>query len=448
MYKNVREEALRMLERIDKEGAYSHLLLNHVLNEGSISHKDESLLTELVYGTIKRKNTLDYYIDPFIKKGVDSLQSWVLQLLRMSVYQFVYLDRVPERAVIHEAVQIAKKKGHKGISGLVNGVLRSMQRNGLPSIDENLSFTKQLALTSSHPVWLLEDWIKAYGKDKAENMAHANLQPPVLSVRVNQVKTNKQDLRRRLEEEGCTIVDGHVSEDALLVTHGNVIATESYQEGLCTIQDESSMLIARFLQPMPGMKVVDACAAPGGKTTHAGELMENEGMIHAFDLHDKKVGLINEQVQRLGLTNVEAKSADARQLTEELEPKSMDRVLVDAPCSGLGVVRRKPELKWQKQRTDLNRLPSIQTAILNEAAELVKPGGRLVYSTCTVRKEENEDVLQAFLEQNPTFIKDEEAKMNLPEKLTDHMEVTEGQLTIFPQDFQSDGFFMAALKRL
>ncbi|RSL31328.1 16S rRNA (cytosine(967)-C(5))-methyltransferase RsmB [Salibacterium salarium] len=446
MYKNVREEALRMLERIEKEGAYSHLLLNHVLNEGMISDKDESLLTELVYGTIKRKNTLDYYIDPFIKKGVDSLQSWVLQLLRMSVYQFVYLDRVPERAVIHEAVQIAKKKGHKGISGLVNGVLRSMQRNGLPSIDETLSFAERLALKASHPVWLIEDWIATYGEEKTEEMAYANLQPPVLSIRVNQTKTDKQNLKHRLEDEGCIVIDGYVAEDALLVTAGNVVDTDAYEEGMCMIQDESSMLTARFLHPMPGMNVLDACAAPGGKTTHAAELMDNKGTVKAFDLHQKKISLINEQVQRLGLSAIETKAVDARSLTAELEPQSFDRVLVDAPCSGLGVVRRKPELKWQKDKADLKRLPFIQTDILNEAATMVKPGGRLVYSTCTVRKEENEEILDAFLEKNPSFTRDKDAKMSLPEKVTDNL--AEGELTIFPQDFDSDGFFMAALKRL
>ncbi|WP_233275757.1 16S rRNA (cytosine(967)-C(5))-methyltransferase RsmB [Salibacterium aidingense] len=444
MFKNVREEALRMLERIEKEGAYSHLLLNHVLKEGTISDKDASLLTELVYGTIKRKNTLDYFIEPFVKKGTASLQSWVLQLLRLTVYQMEYLDRVPERAAVHEAVQIAKKKGHRGVSGLVNGVLRSIQREGIPSIDSRLPYLTSLALETSHPEWLLQEWTAAYGEVRTEAMARTNLEPPVLTVRLNRLKTDKESLLRQLEQEGCSVKAGNISPEAVLITSGDIFQTSAFQDGLCTVQDESSMLVARLLDPKPGMNVLDACAAPGGKTTHAAELMNNEGTLQAYDLHEKKVRLIETQTERLGITNVQAAALDARKLTTKHEPRTFDRVLVDAPCSGLGVIRRKPEVKWQKEKEEISRLPQIQSAVLQEAAELVKTEGRLVYSTCTLRQQENEEIVNSFLENNPSFERDKSACGCLPEMKD---KTSENQLTIFPQDFHSDGFFMAALKR-
>ncbi|MFB4162613.1 16S rRNA (cytosine(967)-C(5))-methyltransferase RsmB [Alteribacillus sp. JSM 102045] len=439
-FSNVREKAMDLLQRIEKEGAYSHLLLNHVLSQEEVSKKDEPLLTELVYGTIKRKNTLDYYLTPFIKKGLSSLDPWVLQLLRLSVYQMVYLDRVPERAAIHEAVNIAKKRGHKGISGMINGVLRSIQRKGLPRTDK-LTGIKKFAVETSHPEWLLEDWIDSYGEEKTRAMALTNLEPPPLTVRVNLSKSTKEEVRNRLLEEGCQIKEGALSPDALIIASGHVINTETYKKGYVTIQDESSMLVARLLDPAPGMNVLDACAAPGGKTTHLAERMENKGTVKAFDLHKKKVKLIEEQAERLGISIIEANALDARELTAQVEKEQFDRVLVDAPCSGLGVIRRKPELKWQKQRADLERFPAIQAEILAEASKMVKPGGQLVYSTCTVRREENENVVEAFLNRNPAF------KRKPDEFLSNMFQAENGQVTILPQQFGTDGFFMALLKK-
>ncbi|MFD2704855.1 16S rRNA (cytosine(967)-C(5))-methyltransferase RsmB [Salibacterium lacus] len=446
MYKNVREEALQLLIRIEKEGAYSHILLQHALQDNSISGKDAPLLTELVNGTIKRKNTLDFYIAPFVKKGTDSLSFWVLELLRLTVYQIVFLDRIPERAAVHEAVQIAKKKGHKGISGLVNGVLRSMLRDGFPDIGSENTSTARDVLETSHPEWLLTEWTTAYGRERALDMAHANLESPVLTIRVNRVKINREELKQQLSEEGCRVEDGNISPDALLVQEGNVFQTEAFKEGLFTVQDESSMLAAALLGPEPGMSVLDTCAAPGGKTTYAAEQMNDGGRVRAHDLHEKKIRLITEQAERLGLSSIQAFALDARNLQQQYDQESFDRVLVDAPCSGLGVIRKKPELKWRPQE-GLERFPGIQLAILEEAAAVTAPGGRLVYSTCTVRTEENEQVVEAFLEKNPGFVIDEQAARNLPEPAEKDLKEN-SMLTILPQDYQSDGFFMAALRKI
>ncbi|SFP05973.1 16S rRNA (cytosine(967)-C(5))-methyltransferase RsmB [Salibacterium halotolerans] len=445
MYKNVREEALQLLIRIEKEGAYSHILLQHSLEDNSISGKDAPLLTELVNGTIKRKNTLDFYIEPFIKKGTASLTFWVLELLRLTVYQIVFLDRIPERAAVHEAVQIAKKKGHKGISGLVNGVLRSMLRSGVQDIGAEYTGTKRDVLETSHPGWLLKEWTAAYGRERALDMARTNLEPPVLTIRVNRVKINREELKHRLHEEGCSVEHGNISADALLVQEGNVFHTEAFKEGLFTVQDESSMLPAALLGPSPKMRVLDTCAAPGGKTTHAAEKMNDEGSVYAHDLHEKKIRLITEQADRLGLSSIQASALDARNLCQQYEQQSFDRVLVDAPCSGLGVIRKKPELKWRPQE-GLERFPGIQLDILESAAAVMAPGGRLVYSTCTVRAEENEQVVEAFLEKNPDFTIDEQAAENLPAPAAQTLKEN-SMLTILPQDYQSDGFFMAALRR-
>ncbi|SDG96320.1 16S rRNA (cytosine967-C5)-methyltransferase [Alteribacillus persepolensis] len=437
---NVRAKAIDVLLRIEKEGAYSHLLLNHVLTHGGVDEKDESLLTELVYGTLRRKNTLDYYLTPFIKKGLDTLNDWVLVLLRLSLYQLVYLDRIPDRAVIHEAVNIAKKRGHQGISGFVNGVLRSVQRKGVPRTDM-LEGVEKLSIETSHPVWLLEEWIAAFGEEPAEEMAKANLEPPPFTVRVNVAQSTKSTVAKMLEEEGVTVREGHLSPDALHITSGSVLNTEVYKQGAVTIQDESSMLPARVLDVSPGMAVLDACAAPGGKTTHIAERMKNNGEVKAFDLHKKKVNLIVQQAERLGLTIIDANQLDARKLPSELEAGSFDRVLVDAPCSGLGVVRRKPELKWQKQKQDLTRFPVIQTEILQQASKMVKPGGKLVYSTCTVRPEENEKVVETFLNNHPTFTREYDAFLH------EKFGAENGQATILPHQYGTDGFFVALLKK-
>lgn len=441
----VRDVALSLLERIEREHAFSHILLNHTLNEKPFHEKDKALLTELVYGTIKRKNTLDFYLSPFIKKGIHSLDSWVRQLLRLSVYQFVYLDRIPPRAVVHEAVTIAKVRGHVGVSKFVNGVLRTFLRESLPTT-EKLEGVEKYAIEWSHPEWLLEEWIHDYGFDEAKKMAETNLFPAPVTVRVNQLQLTKEEAKRALEEEGCEVENGHLSPDALLIKKGKIPQTKTYETGAITIQDESSMLVARLLDPQPGMKVVDVCAAPGGKTTHIAERMEDKGEIYAFDLHQKKVQFIEEQRKRLHLTSIKTKALDARKLPDFYERCSFDRVLVDVPCSGFGIIRRKPEIKWQKKPSDLERLPDVQLEILEKASELVKKGGRLIYSTCTVRKIENEAVVRAFLERNHGFEWDEEAMKNLPTSL--QPQVNQGEVTILPHHFETDGFFMAALRRM
>ncbi|MGG0184574.1 16S rRNA (cytosine(967)-C(5))-methyltransferase RsmB [Bacillus rhizoplanae] len=442
MTQNVRELALDGLLQVEKSGAYSNLLLNNLIEKSNIDKKDVGLLTEVVYGTIQRRDTLDYYLQPFLRKKIEL---WVKVLLRLSLYQMLYLDRVPERAVIHEAVEIAKRRGHKGIAGLVNGVLRSIQREGVPSLDEIKSSEKRLAIATSHPEWLVKEWIEAYGIETAQKMCEVNQLPPVPTARVNVAKGSVEEALKTLETEGIQAKYGDLSEDAIQIEKGNVAHTKAFQEGLLSIQDESSMLVARALNPEAGDIILDSCAAPGGKTAHIAERLQGTGKVISLDLHPHKVRLIQQQAKRLQLENVEAKTLDARKVQEHFEQESFDKVLVDAPCSGFGVIRRKPDIKIGKQKEDSERLANIQLSILEKVAPLLKKGGRLVYSTCTIEKVENEQVVELFLQSHPEFEWDTTMKERLPKAVYPY--VVEGGVQILPHYFATDGFYIACLRK-
>lgn len=447
MSKAVREVALDILLQIEKNQAYSNLLLNQTVKNSKLDQRDVGLLTEIVYGTIQRRHTLDYYLSPFVKKGVKSLDDWVRVLLRLSIYQLVYLDRVPDRAIVHEAVTIAKKRGHQGISGMVNGVLRSFQRQGAPSLSEIKDPIERLALEMSFPTWLIKRWIEQYGEAETKAMCESSLVPPYVTVRVNRLKASVENVVTMLQEEGIKANPGHLSEDAIVIEKGNVFQTETYKLGFITAQDESSMLVGRAVGAYSGMDVIDVCAAPGGKSTHIAEQMDNEGQLLSFDLHDHKIKLIKEQANRLGLTNIQSSVMDARKISDQLGTQTFDRVLVDAPCTGLGVIRRKPDIKWTKKESDIQSIQRIQLDILEAVASHVKQGGKLIYSTCTVDKWENEETVQAFLEKNKEFKLDHSLSERLPSKVIEQGRYQNGIVTILPQDFQTDGFFIASMVR-
>ncbi|MED0959454.1 MULTISPECIES: 16S rRNA (cytosine(967)-C(5))-methyltransferase RsmB [Bacillus cereus group] len=442
MRQNVRELALDGLIQVEKSGAYSNLLLNNLIEKSTIDRKDIGLLTEIVYGTIQRRDTLDFYLQPFLRKKVEA---WVRVLLRLSLYQMLYLDRVPERAAIHEAVEIAKRRGHKGISGMVNGVLRSIQREGVPSLEEIENPVERLAIATSHPMWLVQEWASEYGLETAEKMCEVNMLPPVPTARVNVDKVTVEEAVALLADEGIEAKRGELSEDAIQIERGNVAHTEAFKKGFLSIQDESSMLVARALEPNKGDAVLDSCAAPGGKTTHIAERLDGTGKVMSLDLHAHKVRLIEQQAKRLGLENVETMALDARKVQEHFANESFDKILVDAPCSGFGVIRRKPDIKLGKDKGDSERLSTIQLAILEKIAPLLKQGGRLVYSTCTIEKIENEQVIKQFLQEHPEFEWDTTIKERMPEKLNPYID--EGQVRILPHYFATDGFYIACLRK-
>ncbi|MBO0959162.1 16S rRNA (cytosine(967)-C(5))-methyltransferase RsmB [Neobacillus sp. MM2021_6] len=441
---NVRAIAMDTLVAIEKNQSYSNLLLNNVIEKNELSAIDVGLLTELTYGTLQRRMALDFFLNPFIKDN-KKLANWIHHLLRMTLYQMVYLDRIPDRAAIYEAVEIAKSRGHKGIASLVNGVLRSIQREGLPSLSEVSDPIERLSLETSHPHWLVTRWVNQFGFKKTKEMCEINLTAPMQTARVNLTKISRDECVAILEEDGFQIEKSPIIPEAIRSLKGNLASTIAFKYGMLTIQDESSMLAAYALGSTEGEFVLDACAAPGGKSTHIAEKLQNTGEVISVDLHQHKVKLINDNARRLGLSNIKTNVSDSRLLREKFKDETFHRILLDAPCSGLGVMRRKPDMKYTKTEKDLERLRTIQQNLLTSVAPLLKKGGILVYSTCTVDKEENDNTVKTFLQNNPGFEGDLSFKNRMPEAVQPL--ITGFELQIFPQDFGSDGFYIAVLRK-
>lgn len=313
---------------------------------------------------------------------------------------------------------------------MVNGVLRNFLRTPRREISEIQNPMDQIAIETSHPTWMVKRWAAQYGEEKARWICRENNVPPQVSIRVNSLKITREELKERFLAEGYVVEESQVSPLGLLIiSGGNVSQTALYREGYFTIQDESSMLITPLLDPQPGMRVLDVCAAPGGKTTHIAEYMQDQGEVVANDLHPHKEQLIKEQSKRLGVHSIHTKVCDARKLREQMNDE-FDRILLDAPCSGFGVIRRKPDIKWKKKKEDVTAIAQVQYELLKEVAPLLKKGGSLVYSTCTIDQEENEQLVRRFIEDFPEFTL-----------------VEEDMRQILPIDFGSDGFFMAKIIR-
>ncbi len=444
--KNVREHAFDALLKIENEEAYSNIIVNRVIEKGYFNEKDARLFTEMVYGTVQRKKTLDFILSRYLPKKIKKKDEWVRTLLRMAVYQMMYLDRIPDHAILFESVKLAKKRGHRGLANLVNGILRNVQRSGLPDFKGIPDEAERLSVQYSHPTWLVSQWIEQYGMEQATHICAANLERPSVAARVNGMKTTVSEVLPLLKKDGVIAERGSVSPDAIVVKKGNLIQTKAFKQGLVTIQDESSMLVGRAVNPQKGERILDCCAAPGGKTTHLAELMHNEGEIVALDIYEHKIKLIEQQLKRLKIANVTAERMDARDADKKFPNQSFDRILVDAPCTGFGVLRRKPEIKWTKSEEDVLKMADLQLQILASVAPLLKRGGTLIYSTCTIEPRENEQVIRSFLKQHADFCRDSKLMERLPDKLADHSK-TIGEVQILPHDFKSDGFFIAALRK-
>lgn len=441
-----REAALDVLTRVERDQAYSNLLLHQTLEKHRLERQDAALATELVYGTIGRLNTVDYFLEGFVAKGLARLEPWVRSLLRLSFYQLYYLDRIPPHAAVNEAVELAKRRGHQGISGMVNGVLRNvLRRKNELQLPSNLPAVKRIALEYSHPEWMVERWLHRYGEADTIAICAANNEPPRSSVRVNRLRIEREQMLDQLRSSGYEAELSALAPAGITVTGGgNLASTPWYQSGELSIQDESSMLVAEVLAPEPGMRVLDCCAAPGGKSAHLAELMHDKGSVCASDVHEHKEKLICDQAQRLRLTCIRTLVSDARNLSEHYPAESFDRILLDAPCSGLGVIRRKPDLKWAKQAGEIAEIARVQQAILANVHLLLKPGGVFVYSTCTLEPEENEEQIRNFLHHHPNFELAPFPDRILPEGWI-KKEGAGGMLQLLPHHFHSDGFFIARL---
>ena len=437
----VRELAMQVLQKVHVEGAYANVALAETLREIKLTERDRRFLTELVYGVVKAGESLDYRIGKYVA-DIRKAQPAIRELLRLGFYQIFLMDRVPPSAACDTAVELAKKHGRRGADSFVNGVLRAALREPERAALPDGRNAHALALRTWHPKWLVERWMRAYGYERTEELCRCNNTSAPLSVRVNTLRTNRSALMEQFTAAGAQVrASLYAPEGVVLDAHGALDELTPLRIGLAQVQDESSMLVAHVLAPEPGMTVIDACAAPGGKTTHIAQRMENRGRILAFDIYEEKIRRIERNAQRLGISIMEAQMCDAREIGAAYAGQA-DRVLVDAPCSGLGVLRRKPDARWKKSPEDVKTLPPLQRAILASAAEAVKKGGILVYSTCTMEECENAAIVANFLRTHTDFVLEETGGFLPVQKTTEHM------VQIMPETDGPDGFFIARMRRL
>lgn len=432
MVNNPRRVAFDILNTIFNDEAYANLALDEALQKANLTELDKNLVTALVYGTVSKKLTLEWYLQPFVKKT----KKWVKNLLLMTLYQMIYLDKIPTSAAVDEAVKVAKKQGDARIGGFVNAVLRNFSRTPLPSFDEIHSMTKRLSIQYSLPEFLVKKLCQQFGETRAQRILVSLEQPSKASARVNLNLTTRQKMLDQFDEA----VKSEISSVGIVAQHGKFAQTNAFKAGEITIQDESSQLVAPQMELTGEEQVLDACAAPGGKTTHLATYLTT-GQITALDLYDHKLALIKQNARRQQvLDKISTQKWDARQIFEHFGAERFDRILVDAPCSGIGLIRRKPDIRYRKETTDFENLQKIQLEILSSASKSLKKSGIMVYSTCTIFDEENFSVVEKFLENHQDF--EQVAITHEKPEL-----ITKGCLFLTPEMYGTDGFFIAKFRK-
>ena len=438
-----RTVALTAIDRVRQNGAYSNLQLNQLLNQAQLNDQDRRLATNIVYGVLQHQLTLEYWLTPFIKgKKVDP---WVESLLLTALYQYHYLERVPNWAVTDETIEIAKHRGTPGIRRFVTGVLHAILKKGVADLNQIKDPIKRLAISASVPEWIVKELADQYGQATAAKVLTAINEPARLVIRVNTAVTNLAAVEAQLDKEGVTYQESQVAPNALVISRGDVLDSTLFSDGAVTVQDESAMLPVDSMNVQPGDRVLDACAAPGGKTVQIAEHLDPAagGQVDALDIHQHKTRLIEKNARRLHVADrVRAHTLDARKVDDAFADGTFDKILVDAPCSGMGLLRRKPEIRYTKKLADSQNLHKIQLSILNAVAPKLKKGGIITYSTCTIMKQENDQTVKDFLAAHPDFtlVKTQTARKLKDDRFT-------ATLTILPSDYGSDGFFISSLQR-
>ncbi|WP_035452886.1 16S rRNA (cytosine(967)-C(5))-methyltransferase RsmB [Alicyclobacillus herbarius] len=449
---NVRFWAWQTLLRVERQEAYVNLALQQTLKENALAGADRRLLTELVYGTVQRRRTIDWLLSPYLRRPMEELDPEVRTVLRMTVYQLAFLDRIPAYAAVGEGVHLCKRAKPKA-AGFVNAVLRAYLRDSR-SAPERLAAhrfrdeVERLGVCYSYPDWVVEAFVNQFGAEKAECVLASGNQPAALSVRVNRLKADVCEVVADIRERyGSVVQPSQLFPFGLRLSRGLPIESwDLYQQGQVTVQDEGAMLVAPLLKAEPGQRVLDLCAAPGTKTTHIAEIMDDAGRIDACDLHPHKRQLIEQAAQRLGLKSIQTLTVDGRLLPHFEEHRGQyDAVLVDAPCSGLGVLRHRPDIRWRRTPKDIPDLSRVQRQLLTAAAQLVRPGGYIVYSTCTLLAAENEQVVQAVLADASLDLELEDVRADLPASIRP-VDTRRGFL-LTPDTFGTDGFYMVRLRR-
>jgi 16S rRNA (cytosine967-C5)-methyltransferase len=441
---NPREAALRILHAVDTRSAFSDRLLEgaHERSDarGGVGERDQALLHELVKGTLRWRGRVDWALDRLVHIGLSQVQPWVKNVLRMGAYQILFLDRVPAHAAVDESVKLAHKYGHPGTAGLVNSVLRRLAEEKDQTTFPEGEDLGSLAVWGSHPEWLVERWLDRFGLEATRALMLADNRPARVGLRANPLRGDRDALLARLAEAGIAASPAELSSDLVWLEIGTTPhALAVFREGWCTAQDESESLVARLVAPQPHERLLDLCAAPGGKSTHLAELMGDEGEVWAMERASERVPALEQTVARLGLHSIHVVEGDGRHYPF---PMPFDRVLVDAPCSGLGVLGRRADARWRKGPEVLREMAPIQLELLSAAGRPARPGGVLVYSVCSFEPEETFDVVERFLRQNPAFVL-ESAQAFLPESVVDE----NGFMVVLPHVHGCDGAFAARFRK-
>ena len=426
MIDKTREVALKVLYKIDKEQAYSNIELNEQIrqNRKNLDEKDIGLISELVYGVTTWRLTLDEIIKKYSKIKLKKISPWIINILRMGIYQIIFLDKIPKSAAVNESVNLAKRYGHSSSSNFVNAILRKVEKTDYDDFFEIEDDIDRISKTTSMPQWIVEELVKENGIKIAEQICKNSNLKPNITIRVNRLKIAKKELIQKLEQKGIECKEPENEEmntqDFLILSKvKNIENLQEFKDGFFTIQDLSAGQAAKILDPRPVEMVLDACSAPGGKTTYLAELMENKGKIKAWDIHEHRTKLVEQNANRLGINIIETQVKDATQYDKNLDEK-FDKILLDVPCLGIGVIKRKPDIKWQRKPEDIEEITLIQRKILENCSKYLKKGGTLVYSTCSILKEENEEIVIKFLSENKQFEIDGENMVNiLPNKEKD-----------------------------
>jgi 16S rRNA (cytosine967-C5)-methyltransferase len=444
---SVRDLALQVLVGVHSRGAFSDKLAESFAERHALERRDRALLNELVKGTLRRRGTLDAVLAGYVHAGLDTLPAWIQNTLRLGAYQLLYLDRVPAHAAVSESVSLARKYGHPGTAGLVNSVLRRLAEQPREAVLAELAGPDPagagiaaLSALTSHPQWLLERWLASYPREEVLQLTEANNRTARVGLRANRLRLDARELIKRLAAAGVEAAPGRWSPSSVYI-EGEVDLAElpGLASGDCTVQDESETLVGLLLAPRPGERVLDLCAAPGGKTGHLAELMGDRGELVAVDKQPARVRVLREGVERLHLRCVQVVEGDAEALVWE---RPFDRVLVDAPCSGLGVLARRADARWRKKPEILATMSLVQSGLLAAGARAVRPGGVLVYSVCTFEPEETADRVRSFLAEHADF-RLADARPLLPAGVVS----PEGFLLCLPHVHGTDGAFAARFER-
>lgn len=424
---NSRELALNILYKVEFGEGYANIEIDKEFNKSDLIDLDKALASEIVYGVLTWKITIDEIIKMHSSIKMQKISPWILNILRIGIYQIVFLDKIPESAAVNESVKLAKKYGHEMSAKFVNAVLRKIDKNEMDKLLEYLS-TKALledeiiSIVTSHPLWLVDELLKEYDKKFVTELLNANNIKPDITIRANLLKTSRDDLFNLLRLKRVDCRKGNL-QDSIKVKKLTDFGTQLY-----TVQDEAAQLACLKLDSKPGEKILDACSAPGGKTTYIAQLMENKGRVDAWDIHPHRVRLVEEAAKTLGIDIIKANVKNATEYTTAFNGH-YDRILLDVPCTGIGVIRKKPDIKWTRKVEDIDEMAEIQAQILDTCSEYLRTGGRLVYSTCTVFKRENEEQIERFLMKHTEY--------KLLEKIN-----------LYPHINDTDGFFIAVLQRL